>query len=71
MTYKLTADIGDMSVAEAQALIRAIIEVHGPTPVDEVWRALFEVHGLPLMEGSDDDAFFVRHSSRATTRVAE
>lgn len=30
MTYKLTADIGDMSMAEAQALIRAIVLTPGP-----------------------------------------
>ena len=52
MTYKLTADIGDMSRDEAQALIRAFIEAHGPSLVEEVWRDLFEVHGLPLMGGA-------------------
>ena len=36
MTYKLTADIGDMSRAEAAALIRAIIEIHGTSLVDGV-----------------------------------
>lgn len=36
MTYKLTADIGDMSRDEAAALVRAIIKAHGITLVEGV-----------------------------------
>ena len=34
MTYKLTADIGDMSRAEAAALVRAILQQYGSSLVD-------------------------------------
>lgn len=34
MTYTLTADIGDMSRAEAAALVRAILEQYGSSLVE-------------------------------------